>query len=53
MKSNYLIYVDFNALYLTIMSHFKLPMVDFQELSDQELLKFQRQDITHIDVIAD
>ena len=29
MKSNYLLYVNFNSLYPTIMSQFKLPMGDF------------------------
>ena len=33
MKSNYLLYVDFNSLYPTIKSQFKLPMGDFVELN--------------------
>ena len=33
MESNYLLYVDFNSLYPTIMSQFKLPTGDFVELN--------------------
>ena len=50
MKSNYLLYIDFNLLYLSVMSKFKLPMVDFVELNGEELNNFKNQDITNIDI---
>ena len=53
MKSNYLLYVDFNSLYPTVMSQFKLPMGDFAELSESELIEFQKQDLVQIDTIGD
>ena len=45
MKSNYLLYIDFNSL---VMSKFKLPMGDFVELNGEELNNFKNQDITNI-----
>ena len=53
MKSNYLLYVDFNSLYPTVMSHFKLPKGDFVELSGEELEDFKNQILTEIDVEGD
>ena len=50
MKSNYLLYVDFNSLYPAIMSQFKLPMDDFVELNWEELSDFKNQVLTEIDV---
>ena len=50
MKSNYLPYVDFNSLYPSVMSKFKLPMGDFVELNGEELNNFKNQDITNIDI---
>ena len=53
MESNYLLYVDFNSLYPTIMSQFKLPTGDFVELNDEELNEFMKQDLTQVDVEGD
>ena len=53
MNSNYLLYVDFNSLYPTVMSQFKLPMGDFVELNGEELNNFKNQDLTKIDVEGD
>ena len=50
MKSNYLLYIDFNSLYPSVMSKFKLPMGDFVELNGEELNNFKNQDITNIDI---
>ena len=52
MESNYLLYVDFNSLYPTIMSQFKLPTGDFVELND-EVNEFMKQDLTQVDVEGD
>ena len=52
MNSNYLLYVDFNSLYPTVMSQFKLPMGDFVELNGKEL-DFKNQVLTEIDVEGD
>ena len=43
MKSNY------NSLYPSIMSNFKLPIGDFVELNGEELNNFKNQDLTNID----
>ena len=40
-ESNYLLYVDFNSLYPSVMSKFKLPMGDFIELNEMELNTFK------------
>ena len=40
-ESNYLLYVDFNSLYPSVMSKFKLPMGDFAELNEMELNTFK------------
>ena len=53
MKSNYLLYIDFNSLYPTVMSQFELPMGDFVELNGEELSDFKNQDLTEIDVEGD
>ena len=53
MKSSYLLCVDFNSLYPTVMSQFKLPMGDFVELSGEELEDFKNQVLTEIDVEGD
>ena len=53
MKSNYLLYVDYNSLYPTVMSQFKLPMGDFVESNEQKLSDFKNQDLTEIDVKGD
>ena len=53
MKSNYLLYIDFNSLYPTVMSQFKLPMGDFVELNGEELEDFKNQVLTKIDVEGD
>ena len=53
MKSNYLLYIDFNSLYPTVMSQFKLPMSDFVELNGEELEDFKNQVLTEIDVEGD
>ena len=50
IKSNYLLYIDFNSLYPRVMSKFKLPMGDFVELNGEELNNFKNQDITNIDI---
>ena len=52
-KSNYILYVDFNSLYPTTMSQFKLPQGDFKELSLQEKQSFLRQDICSMDTQGD
>ena len=49
-KSNYLLYIDFNSLYPTCMSKFKLPQSNFQELSPSEQEEFLSQDLTQVDV---
>ena len=41
-KSNYLLYIDFNSLYPTTMSQFKLPQGDFHELNQDEMSSFFR-----------
>ena len=53
MESNYLLYVNFNSLYPTIMSQFKLPTGDFVELNGEELNEFMKQDLTQVDVEGD
>ena len=53
MNSNYLLYVDFNSLYPTVMSQFKLPMGDFVELSGEDLEDFKNRNLTEIDVEGD
>ena len=53
MESNYLLYVDFNSLYPTIMSQFKLPTGDFVELNEEELNDFMKQDICNVNVEDD
>ena len=53
MKSNYLLYDDFNSLYPTVMSQSKLPMGDFVELNGEELEDFKNQVLTEIDVEGD
>ena len=53
MESNYLLYIDYNSLYPTIMSQFKLPTGDFVELNAEEVDKFMKQDLTQIDVESD
>ena len=50
MKSNFLLYIDFNSLYPSVVSKFKLPMGDFVELNGEELNNFKNQDITNIDI---
>ena len=52
-ESNYLLCVDFNSLYPSVMSKFKLPMGDFVELNEMELNTFKKQDITNIDTEGD
>ena len=53
MKSNYLLYVNFNSLYPTILSQFKLPMGYFVELNGEELKDFKNQVLAEIDVEGD
>ena len=53
MESNYLLYVNFNSLYPTIMSQFKLPTGDFVELNEEEINDFMKQDICKVDVEGD
>ena len=50
MKNNCLLYVDFNSLYPSVISKFKLSMGDFVELNGEELNIFKNQDITNIDI---
>ena len=52
-KSNYLLYVDFNSLYPTTMSQFKLPQGEFYELNQDELRSFLDQDLCSIDTQGD
>ena len=53
MESNYLLYVDFNSLYPTIMSQFKLPNADFVKLNDEEVNEFMKQDLRQVDAEGD
>ena len=53
MKSNYLLYVDFNSLHPSVMSQFKLPMGDSVELNGDELSDFKNQVLTEVDVEGD
>ena len=48
-----MLYVDFNSLYPSVMSKFKLSMGDFVELNEMELNTFKNQDITNIDTEGD
>ena len=48
-KSNYLLYIDFNSLYPTCMSTFKLPKGGFRKLEGREFSDFINQDLTMID----
>ena len=50
MKSNYLLYVDFNSLYPSVMSKFKLPIGDFIQLQGEEFDNFKNQDLTALDI---
>ena len=52
-KSNYLLYIDFNSLYPTCMSKYKLPMGDFREMNGPELEEFLKQDLSQIDTDGD
>ena len=53
MKSNYLLYIDYNSLYHSVMSKFILPMDDFVELNREEPNNFKNQDLTDIDIEGD
>ena len=46
-------YVDFNSLYPTTMSKFKLLCGEFKELSGEEKDSFLNQDLTEIDINGD
>ena len=50
MKSNYLLYVDFNSLYPSVMSKFKLPIGDFIQLQGEEFNNFKNRDLTALDI---
>ena len=52
-ESNYLMYIDFNSLYPTVMSKFKLPCGKFKELSQEECEILLRQDISKINTEGD
>ena len=49
LKSNYIIYLDFNSLYPTTMSEYKLPRSNFVKLDEHEHQSFLERDILDID----